>query len=284
MIALCSEHHGEADDGHYSPDELRALKNKRLTPEAVRGEFPSWEKPNLLLRVGGSYFGGCKAVISIAQEPIIELTKNEVGMLSLSFVLRNEAGEIIVAMHENAFDASPGDVHDLDVATRKGRVRVWLARRDIGLDLSFKRLTLQELEIKLSQDHDRCDARVKGLMDEMEAKLPPEVAKMFQEARSGPRRLPPGAEDLPDEIKEAFLSDDQVGHRITSWASRECLADDDRIPFLDFHQLAVFHHGERTTIRDGIGGIDYNAFIDNYGGVNLPCMCAVCRPAVQATK
>lgn len=277
MIALCREHHDEADQGHYSPAELLALKKSHRSSEDVTGNFPSWQKSNVLIRVGGNYFGGSRPVVSVLGQPIIAISKNDSEMLALSFVLVNEYDQPIVRMVENAFEAYPANIHDLAVATRKGHVKVWLEPRDVGLDLSYKRVTLDELGGILSKDRERAEAKSKELLKARIHTWPPEIAQMIEEAQSRPRTIPPEwLESMPDELREAYLADDPVGHLVKSWAVKDCMTDDGLVPFLDFEQLAILHHGARIAIRDGIGGMDYNASFNNFGGVNLPCLCSKC--------
>lgn len=47
MIALCLEHFAEADQGLFSPEELRRLKVSPRSAEDAKGDFPSWKKPNV---------------------------------------------------------------------------------------------------------------------------------------------------------------------------------------------------------------------------------------------
>jgi len=246
MIALCREHHDEADQGHYSPDELRQLKNSGLSADTVKGDFPSWMKASLLVRVGGSYIGGCRNVIAVEHRPIIRLTQNEAGLLSLSFVLSDARCEPVAVMEDNAFEAYPDNIHDMFVATRKGRVKVWLAAKDdIGLDLSFRRLSLDELEEVLETDRTRAYTKAEVLL----------------------RNEFPGVREL---ISQALHSDDPVGRHVKSWAEKNCMCDDLKIPFVNFESISVFLRGERIVLKDGLGPtFDYCAAFDQPGAFNL---------------
>ena len=87
--------------------------------------------------------------------------------------------------------------------------------------------------------------------------------------------------DLPQTLREAMLSGDPVGHRVRAWVRETGLDEEGKVPFLDFQQLAIYHHGERITIKNSIGGMHYCASFNNARGVNLPCICKGCLSSVE---
>jgi hypothetical protein len=60
--------------------------------------------------------------------------------------------------------------------------------------------------------------------------------------------------------------------------------DDGLIPFLNFEQMAIYFHGKRISIKDGIAGfINCCAFFGPAkGAVNLPCRCVACSSLATA--
>jgi hypothetical protein len=275
MIALCREHHDEADQGLFSAGQLRSLKKAKRSTEDVKGSYPSWGKPNILVRIGGSYVGGSMVVLSVTGRPVVTLSRHEEGMLSLSFSLHDEQGRPVVIMEENVFEAYPQNIHDLEVAARKGSVRVWLTSSDIGLELKFDRITLDELDGILASDRSRSEKRSRRVIQEALDRLPPELSKLINKARSG-RGIVPPCEGLPDHIAKAVLRRDPTGYGVKDWVLKNCLDDDKKIPFLNFEQMALYSHGERITVRNGIGGIDYCASFWSSGAFNLGCPCNAC--------
>ena len=285
MIALCREHHDEADQGLFSPDELRSLKQAQRSTEDVKGNYPSWRKPNILLRIGGSYVGGSMAVLSVVGNPVIALSRNEEDMLSLSFSLHNQEGRPVVIMEENAFEAYPENIHDLAVATRKGSIKVWLASANIGLELTFDRITLDELDNVLAKDKKRSDEKSSRVIQSVLNSFPQHVHECFNEAIAGPRMLPPGSfEGLPEHILNGWLSGDPTGYGVRDWVLKKCLDDEKKVPFLNFEQLAIYNHGERITIRNGIGRIHYCAAFESWGAFNLGCPCKACSAVSSTTQ
>jgi hypothetical protein len=284
IIAMCPLCHGEADEktgraGNYSPDELRAMKKADYSSRDVKGSFISWQKENLLVRVGGCYTDTSAPVICVNGIPQITLSKNGAGLLSLSFQLRNQQNETLVEMQDNWFLACPKNIHDMTVTPKTHDVTIWLDEEDVGLQLSFERITMDKLERVLEQDRKRSEKKTSGLMQSFTEHLPPDIQKMISDPQSMRLKMP-RLDGLPPEIREAQLSGDPTGYIVKEWARKNCMMDDGLIPFLNFEQMAIYFHGERITIKDGVADfLDYCSAINNgTGAINLPCRCAVCSP------
>jgi hypothetical protein len=290
IIAMCPLCHTDADEkgknaGAYSIAELRAMKRSKHSSEDVRGHFPSWQdKEKLLVRVGGCYADTSAPIISVNEIPQIRIEKNKAGLLSLSFELRNKNDKVLVRMEDNWFTAYPANIHDMIVTPKTKEVKVWLNKEDVGLEFSFKRITMADLEEVLTQDWNKQKKRAEEQKQAMLSRLPPEgrelMQRVMQEDRPRPRQLPPGAEMLPEAIREAYLADDPTGVFVKRWVRDNCLMDDGLIPFLNFDQMAIYFHGERISLKDGIAAsIFYSAaFNSGKGAVNLRCPCRQCSP------
>ena len=225
------------------------------------------------------------AVLSVVGNPVITLSRNEEDMLSLSFSLHNQEGRPIVIMEDNAFMAYPENIHDLSIAARKGSVKVWLASANIGLEVTFARITLDELDDVLAKDRERAEARSSEIIQNVLDSFPQHAHEYFKKAIAGPRMLPPGSfEGLPEHIVKGWLSGDPTGYGVRDWVLKNCLDDEKKVPFLNFEQLAIYNHGERITIRNGIGGIDYCAVFECQGVFNLQCPCKACSSVDSTTQ
>jgi hypothetical protein len=271
MIALCLEHHTAADAkgeyaGNYSRDELRAMKQANYQDKHVSGSYISWQKKSVLVRLGGCYTDASRPIISVGGEAQLLLRKNEAGILSLSFVLRNAQDQQVVCMIDNWFVAYPRNIHDMVVLPTTKATKVWLTKEDIGLELSFRRLTLEQLGEQVAADW----LWEQHLLSEqgVSSELP---------------RLPPHAADWTDEDRQAYRVRGFIGTAVVRWARENCLMDDNLVPFLNFEQLAINYHGQRYTIREGVQGSFAfrlrNSFIhDIHVGsiISLPCYCHAC--------
>src|SRR5208337_140872 len=227
MIALCLEHHPNADPegfggNAYSPDELREMKKKDYSPEDVRGNFISWQKKNVLVRMGSCYATSPATVLSVNGIPQISLRRNEVGLLALSFQLRNENDAVLVEMVDNWFTAYPPNVHDMTVTPKTRDVKVWLDKEDVGLKLSFSRISMGQLTDMLIIDNERANAVAKGqIRQQHEGML---------------------SEDL-DELLRMFDSEPNEGvngMNIKNWVKENCQMDDGLVPLLNFEQMAIY--------------------------------------------
>ncbi|HBO45040.1 MAG TPA: hypothetical protein DD670_14145 [Planctomycetaceae bacterium] len=275
MIALCRQHHDFADAGGFSKDELRSLKTRDYSADSVRANFP-WAKMGMLIRLGGCYSGGSSAVLRISGDPVVSLTSGPSGLVFLSFTLRLPDGAIVASMIENAFQSDALTLHDLSCTASATRIKVWFAPRDIGLDLSFQRLTLDDLSRILQTDKERAEnspaaKRAKAEVDEIKAALPESI----RDCLSGDEIQIPSSwiDRLPEHLREAYLSGDPVGFSIKRWALQNCVDADGRLTLLDFTNCSVNNAGRSIRIRNGIeeghGFWRYCAAIDSAGSFNL---------------
>ena len=277
MIALCLNCHPNADGkGYggdaYSPEELRAMKRRGYAAEDVRASFPSWQKKSILVRVGGCYATPSKAVISVNDIPQIALSRNAAGLLSLSFQLRNRDDAILVEMEDNWFTAYPGNIHDMTVTPKTREIKVWLDKEDVGLELSFNRISMEELEDKLELD----SQAAKAVFDRIEQARRQEALNQI---------APEHREDWLQMMGELWATidkckDDPVRREVMRWVSENCQMDDGLIPFLNFEQMAIYFHGHRITIKDGVSEfIHYCAALEMRGAAfNIRCPCPTCSP------
>jgi hypothetical protein len=237
MIALCGPHHTAADHGVYSRDELKKLKRSLTNTQPTIAELP-WSKREFLIRLGGCYSGGMDVAVALSGQRAIWLRRSDDGLLLL---------------------------------TGGTRLKFWLSRRNIGLELSFRRVTVAELSAILGTDRVRAE-------QEFERRVPVEVLDMFRWAKSRSANDwvhgSPPFQAPPEGIREAYRSGDPAGTFVKRWASSRCLDDEQKIPLLNFENLILYSGGRRIVIRNGIAAdgysIGYSSSFDNEaGGFNL---------------
>jgi hypothetical protein len=282
MCPLC---HADADEkgtspGAYSKEDLRALKKAPRSSDDVRGHFPTWQdKKSLLVRVGGVYTDAAVPIL-VNEIPQIRLGKSAAGLLSLTFELRNRDDEILVKMEDNWFTACPQNVHDMTVTPKTKEVTVWLSEDDVGLQFSFRRLTVRQLDELLDQDWKRSEELAAKRLQEALAQLSPRqraLREAMMDDLSGAAE-PSWVAGLSQEMREAYVAKDKTAHGVKRWAKEHCVMDDGTIPLLDFEQLAIYFHGQRFMIKDGVADfLYYSAIFGNASGaINLACQCADC--------
>ena len=262
MIALCLEHHAHADSrAGFTADHLRALKKADYTTDTVKGNLP-WVVKVPLLRLGGCYAGGTPDVLSVSGEPVIRVTAGPQGVLLLSFILKSSTGEVVAHMIDNGFQSDPSTLHDLHCNASQTRIKVWFDSRDIGLDLEFKRLTMDGLSAILQSDKERMESspaykrRMEGVNEgDFAARIPPWIAERLEPTREG------------------HSTPDLVGSITKRWAAEHCLDADGKITLLDFDNISVYKAGRMLRVRDGIhwerGAWVYSAAFDCGGAFDL---------------
>lgn len=107
MIALCSQHHPQADAGAFTLDQLHEFKRNAV--KSVGAKF-DWLRHRLLATVGGNHFLETYEIFRLKGNRIIWFNRNEEGHLLLNLRPVREARLI---MEEN-FWLTHGNLADLE--------------------------------------------------------------------------------------------------------------------------------------------------------------------------
>ncbi|MDO8039526.1 hypothetical protein [Janthinobacterium sp. SUN137] len=83
MIALCPTHHGKADGGNYTNEQLHALKKNKVNSEKIKGDL-DWLRNKLLAVVGGNYYYETPRIIIIDNHDVVSLNRDKDGYLRLT--------------------------------------------------------------------------------------------------------------------------------------------------------------------------------------------------------
>lgn len=103
MIALCVQHHKNADNGAYTKEQLIDFKKNKVDSERVRGNF-EWRRNKLLVMVGGNFYYEVLRPLVIDNHNVISTSRDEDGYLMLSIkMLSKSKGERLV-MSDNFWD------------------------------------------------------------------------------------------------------------------------------------------------------------------------------------
>ena len=279
VIALCRDHHAQAEGGHFTKKKLRELKASSYSVSDIKERFP-WARTDYLVRIGGSFTRGCRAEISVDKEPVVWISTGDDGLLMVSFVLRCSDGQIVARMTNNVFEVGPRPPSELKTTASANRIKIWHEAHNIAIDVSLRQLTAGEFDTKLTADRDRpaqvraqaieeteerfqhlsreMNVDIKKHVDEMKPTRSPEVIA----ERVARHRQRFGVSGMPDHMLEAHFSGDPVGHLVSGWAA-SAIDDDGLISFLDFENLSLYGKNRHIRIRDGIGdGVAYNAVVN----------------------
>lgn len=109
MIALCRDHHPEADSGAFTADHLRELKQKgRDQNEPLHGQF-NWMRESLLAVVGGSFYFEVPVAVEIGDTPIIWFSRDADQRLLVSINQPSVTGLPRMQMVENYWITAGSD-------------------------------------------------------------------------------------------------------------------------------------------------------------------------------
>lgn len=131
MIALCGKHHGKADAGAFTREQLRAFK-ATAQDRPVGGRF-DWLRRDLIVRVGTNFYFKTPTVLTYGPHQLIWFTRDAEQHLLVNVQLANPHGNPRPVMRESysALSGKPIDVVSppsgklLDIRYQNGdRVRV----------------------------------------------------------------------------------------------------------------------------------------------------------------
>jgi hypothetical protein len=112
MIALCTQHHKQADGGAYTNEQLHAMKNDSAHAEEVRGQF-NWLRNDLLAVVGGNCYYETLKVLQIDGHDVIWFARDENGYLRLNIEMLSVLPEERALIEENIWRnvGTPKDIN-----------------------------------------------------------------------------------------------------------------------------------------------------------------------------
>ncbi len=157
-------------------------------------------------------------------------------------------------------------------------MKLWLGARDIGLELAFERITMEELGTLLADDFarskKRSDAELRKAMDSMDDWQREDIEESLSRPPSVPRWIDNVSSDIREQVREGYQTGDLTAAWVKKWSGDNCVQSDGKIPFLNFKNLSFFFVGKRLRVRDGLAfeglQIGYCALFDNaLGSINL---------------
>ena len=234
MIALCKLHHPLADGGNWTRSQLRSFKQNPPKIELIRKKF-LWSDSKILYRLGGTYAANCPYILTISGVPIIWHTTSQDGRILFYLDIRDKQDSQILFIEENCLSAEYSRINDLSINTYENHLKVWLEKREVGLELRLRHLTLDELAAQLEKDATKALSTLQELF---------------------PSNL---LETMP-KPNVSFVLD---------FVKRECLNTDNKIAMIDFLNATLFGRGKCVKIRNGIvAGSEFQFCFsyDNGGG------------------
>ncbi|WP_349926804.1 HNH endonuclease [Acinetobacter sp. A1-4-2] len=103
MIALCTQHHKNADNNAYTNDQLIEFKKNKVNSEKVKGNF-EWRRNKLLTVVGGNFYYETPRALVIDNHDVVSLTRDENGYLLLNVEMLSVSKEERLIMRGNCWE------------------------------------------------------------------------------------------------------------------------------------------------------------------------------------
>jgi hypothetical protein len=101
MIAVCRDHHPEADAGAFSDDDLRELKRTGRERARLLGARFNWMHEQLLVRVGSVFYYETPIAIRIGERPIVWFNRNEANRVLVNLSMPSASGDPRLEMRDN---------------------------------------------------------------------------------------------------------------------------------------------------------------------------------------
>ena len=143
MIALCREHHIQADRGAFTVEQLNTFKRfgKKNWSE-VKGRF-NWMRNRLLAVVGENYFYETPVIVQFKGKPVIWFERNEDGYQCLNVFMLTTSGQQRAYIRNNDW-ANSGLEEDIECPPSGKRLRISYQNGD--------RVSVEFFEIKSLAD------------------------------------------------------------------------------------------------------------------------------------
>jgi hypothetical protein len=108
MIALCPQHHAQADGGAWTHAQLRALKREPYVDDAIRVQWP-WQPESLIMTVGPSLVVGSGSPMRLGSRPVMHFKPVMIQALGVRTVqfdseIRDEHGQPWLRITDSWFD------------------------------------------------------------------------------------------------------------------------------------------------------------------------------------
>jgi hypothetical protein len=148
MVALCFQHHKEADAGAYTKGQIQSLKsNPYLSKPHPRAKF-NWLREQILLEVGSNYYMSPNHILRVAKHDLVWIDRDGFGLNAISLDLRGANGDPILRMKANDW-VLPGQVDDIICPASANSLAISVADQSIRLQLRFRSVTEARLRERI---------------------------------------------------------------------------------------------------------------------------------------
>jgi len=189
MVALCLQHHKEADAGAFTPEQLRAFKTTAARDRPI-GRF-NWKREQLILRAGGGLYVVCRVFLSMAGHQMIWLTADADGNQMLNMDVWGATGKLAFAMRDNFWTVLT-KLDDVEAPPSARSLVLRAPSQEVQISIQFTQTTLAALLARLRVEFVKPN---KGLEREMAARERRILAEL--ETRGAPQHVIEARRSMP---------------------------------------------------------------------------------------
>lgn len=159
MVALCLQHHKEADVGAFTVEQLREFKAYPFLRRS--GSFPggrfNWKREQQMLQAGGGLYFRCPTFLESARRPVVWISEDAAGFEVLNLDLWDERGQLAFSMRENDWLVLD-EIDDLECPPSGRSLILRAPNRGIRLSVGFdsvSRASVRELLLRREKQVDQ---------------------------------------------------------------------------------------------------------------------------------
>lgn len=149
MIALCPQHHAQADGGLWSKSQLCAFKKSPFVDDAIKVQWP-WQPETLVMKVGPSLVVGSGSPMRLNGRPVMHFKPVEIETLGMRTVqfdseIRTEEGKPWLRISESWFDMRLAGTTDL-VFTPQTKTFIAKHQDTTFLEMRFSKMPFERFK------------------------------------------------------------------------------------------------------------------------------------------
>jgi hypothetical protein len=135
MVALCRDHHPEADVGAFSRSQLRAFKTAARDGTTRLGAQFNWMRQSIVAVVGGNFFVGCSIAVQVQDHPVVWFNRDQAGNVLVNVQQLSTAAEPRMLMVDNFWMTEGKGAEDIECPPSGRLVKARYANGDrIGVE------------------------------------------------------------------------------------------------------------------------------------------------------
>lgn len=151
MIALCREHHIQADHGAFTKEQLHDFKKLgKRNWNSIKGEF-NWLRNKLLVCVGSNFYYNTEIPVEFKGKPLIWFNRNREGYLLLNLNMLTASGKPRAYLRDNEW-FNTGLEEDIECPPSAKRLEIRYGNGDRLKIEFFELLSIEAAHSKYSNE------------------------------------------------------------------------------------------------------------------------------------